>query len=332
MNDDLIRTHHHDAGGPGDRVHELFAQLADDPAPPLGFTADGLAGAGRRGARTRRFAAVTGATAGVAAVALAVAALPGAVASGSRTSAAASSSAPVIPTCSPDTKAVWETTAPDPSVNQSFVREECPALRAISQIFDPAGRRLAGGGDALDLVGDLVTGTDAAAGTGTVYGTMFGLCYHGQGSAANGQHAGCHEPSEVGIQVFFTRPGASDPESQSPEVPPADRKPGVAGATAPWHEKFTETLKDGSRVTLSEVQYGDLVSMKARRVLPSGAALTIVASNDDGSAAAAKQGSGHDRFPFTVEQMAAAASVTQFVVPYALRVKVYQVPAPSSGH
>jgi hypothetical protein len=312
MNDDLISTNHHDPGDSGDRVHELFAQLADDPAPPLGFTADGIAGIGRRGARTRRIAAVTGATAGVAAVAVAVAALPGAVASGSRTSAAASSSAPVTPTCTAGAGRVFsEAKTSDVDLNRRLVLEVCPAMRAIAPVFDPTGRDLAEGGGIPDFVGVLIPGMDAATGTGAVYGMMFGLCYHGQGSASDGKHVGCHEPSEVGMQVFFNLPGASDPEPESSEVPPADRKPGVAGGSTPWIQKSTETLKDGSKVTVSEVRYGDLVSMKARRVLPSGAALTIFASNDDGSSAAAKQGSGHDRFPFTVEQMATAASVNQ---------------------
>lgn len=51
-----------------------------------------------------------------------------------------------------------------------------------------------------------------------------------------------------------------------PEVPLADREPGIAGDTTPWIEKSAETMKDGSEVTVSEVRYGHRVSMKARRV------------------------------------------------------------------
>lgn len=325
MNDDQnLHAGHYD-----DRVHELFAQIADDPAPPLGFTADGIAGLGRRGARTRRVAAVGGATAGVAAIGIAIASLPGAVGSGrtatatststslkSSTPAATSSSKPADPVCEADVAKAF----PD-SVNRperKLALQACPALRAIDTIFDPTGKHLVEVNGQLEAITpDIVWGE--MGGKEGVSGTMANLCYNNEGKASTKNQGMCAELPEVAIQVTFSLPGAADPIPQFSDMTLADRKPGVGGGSAAWTEKSSTTIQDGSKVTVSEIQNGDRVALKARRVLPSGAALTIVAWDGYDSTSAVEQpGSVFNPFPFTLEQMAAAASVDQFVSPDAL--------------
>ena len=309
-----------------DRIHGLFAQIAADPAPPLGFTADGIADAGRRGARTRRVAAVGGATAGIAAVGLAVAALPGPGGSGrattatttpTKTSAAATSSpAPTDPACESDVAKAFA--YPDPA-GKEVALQECPALRAIDEIFDPAGRHLVESNSAgSKITPDIVWGTSFDK-TGKASSTSAFICYNNTGPATVMNQGTCTEQPVVFISVTFALPGAPDPEPQSGDMTLADRKPGVSSGSAPWIEKSSSTLKDGSKVTVGEVQNGDRVAMKARRVLPSGASLTIVAFDGyDESSATEQPGSVYDPFPFSIEQMAAAASVEQFVSPDAL--------------
>lgn len=320
MNDDQNLP----AGHPGDRVHDLFAQIADDPAPPLGFTADGLAGLGRRGARTRRIAAVGGATAGVAAIGIAIASLPGAVGTG-RTVAAtppstslkptssASSSAPSDPVCAADVAKAFPHAGND--LDRKLALQQCPALRAIDEIFDPTGKHLVEVNGQLEAIApDIVWGE--MGGKNGVSGTMANLCYNNEGQASTKNQGMCADLPEVAIQVTFSLPGAGDPIPQFSDMTLADRKPGVAGGSAPWTEKSSTTIKDGSKVTVSEIQNGDRVALKARRVLPSGAALTIVAWDGYDSTSAVEQpGSVFNPFPFTLEQMAAAASVEQFVSP-----------------
>ncbi|MBS2539655.1 hypothetical protein KGQ20_43625 [Catenulispora sp. NF23] len=315
---------HHDHG---DRIHDLFAQVADDPAPPLGFTAEAIAGVGRRGARTRRLAAVSGATAGIAAVGIAIAALPGAVGSGragaspasggppasSSASSSGSSSAPSDPKCVADvTNAFADNPGVDNSAARSVAYQECPALRAIDAVLDPAGTHLT------ELDGRQKAVTPDIAWTYIGYGgegynaTKADITYSNKGQAAA-------LPS-VAVSVTFSLPGAQDPAPLSSDMTLADRAPGVAPGSAPWVEKSSTTLKDGSKVTVGEVQNGDRVSMKARRVLPSGAALTILATDSYDTASATEQpGSVYDPFPFSVEKLVEAASVEQFVAPSAVR-------------
>lgn len=307
MNDD--QNH-----GLDDRVHALFAELADDPAPPLGFTADGIAGLGRRGARTRRIAAVGGATAGVAALAVAVATLPGAVASGSgTTSAAASSAAPGGPSCAADLAHIFpSTTNADTAAIRKLALEVCPALGDIGAVLDPTGGHL------VTVSGKMGARTENFAwnsrvtsppvdGMAKVDGVTANLCYSSPGPASNQKQDRCSEPPGVDVRVLFDLSGTAGP---------ASRAYWVDGGSTPWTEMFTETMKDGSKVTVDEARNGDRVSMRARRVLPSGAALTILAANDDGTAG--KQGSAIPPFPFTVRQSAAAVEVDRFVQPEAL--------------
>ncbi|MEY9935463.1 hypothetical protein ABH926_010145 [Catenulispora sp. GP43] len=317
MND----THNHD-----DRVHAMFAQVADDPAPPLSFTADGIAAAGRRGARTRRLAAVGGTTAGIAAVGIAVAALPGAVGQGRATTAAgptkavtsplaAPTSAPYDAVCAADVSAVL--TLSDPT-GKKVALQECPALRAIDGILDPAGKHLVETDASGRVIApDIVWGETMVKGKAVA--TSAGLCYNNQGRASNPHQADCEELPQVFVSVTFSLPGAPDPSQMSSDMTLANRAPGIGTGAAAWIPKSTKTLKDGSTVTVSEVQNGDRVSAKARRVLKSGAALTIVAVDGyDNSSATEQPGSVYDPFPFTLEQMAAAAGVEQFVAPDAL--------------
>jgi hypothetical protein len=309
-----------------DRVHDLFAWIADDPAPPLGFTADGIADAGRRGARTRRIAAVGGATAaGVAAIAIAVAALPGAVGSGRgvtaaspKTSAAATSSpsAASDPVCEADVAKAVPNVPRDPGneTRKRLALQTCPMLRAIDAVLDPSGKHLVEGG-----LGGAASRPDiASAGMNdkgkAVFGPSASLCYNNEGLASNRDQAMCADLPEVAIDITFSFPGEPDPSQQTGDMTLANRKPGVGGGSTAWIEKSTTTLKDGSTVTISEVQNGDRVAVKARRVLTSGSALTIVASDGYDSTSAVEQpGSVYNPFPFTLEQMAAAASVREFV-------------------
>ena len=328
MNDNQSHDDHDDHDDHGDRIHDLFAQVADDPGPPLGFTADGIAGLGRRGARTRRLAAVSGATAGIAAVGIAIAALPGAVASGRGGASAASggpsasSSPPADPICVADvTNAFAAESGGDNSAEKAVAYQACPALRAIDAVLDPAGTHLT----ELDAHRKAIT-PDVVwtyIGERAVFNsTKADITYSNKGQATA-------LPS-VAVSVTFSLPGAEDPALVSNDMTLADRAPGVAPGTAPWVQKSSTTLKDGSKVTVGEVQNGDRVSMKARRVLPSGAALTIVASDSyDTTSATEKPGSVYDPFPFSIEKLAEAASVEQFVAPTA----VTSVPAaPGMNH
>lgn len=314
MND----TPHHE-----DSVHALFAQVADDPAPPLGFTADGIADLGRRGARTRRLAAVSGATAGIAAVGIAVATLPGTAGAGRAPADATTTSVPVAPSTAPPdpfcqadvAKAFKNTQAP---LSTKLALQECPALRAIDKIFDPQGRHLVETGSAGQAVPpDIVWGEMAFKGKAT--GTTAGFCYTNDGRVPAQGAAMCDSLPAVVFSVSFTLPDASDPSPQTGDMTLANRAPGVGSGFAAWDEKSRMTLKDGSTVTVSEVQNGDRVAMKARRVLKSGAALTITAIDAYDSTSAIEQpGSVFDPFPFTLDQMAAAVSVEQFVSPTVL--------------
>ncbi|WP_194907103.1 hypothetical protein [Catenulispora rubra] len=306
-----------------DRVHDLFTQLADDPAPPLGFTAEGIADIGRRDARTRRIAAVGGATAGVAAIAIAVAALPGAVgagrgvASGSpKISATSSSPAASDPVCAADVAKAVPNVPRDPGngVRRSLALQTCPMLLAIDAVLDPSGKHLVGadsGGLAMRPDIALVAASDKGK---VVYGPMASFCYNDEGPALSRDLTMCAHLPEVAIQVVFSLPGEPDPSPQTGDLSLANRKPGVGDGSTAWIEKSTTTLKDGSKLTLSEVQNGDRVALKARRVLASGSALTIVAYDGYDSTSAVEQpGSVYNPFPFTMEQMAAAASVKEYV-------------------
>ncbi|MEZ0107656.1 hypothetical protein ABH920_001648 [Catenulispora sp. EB89] len=307
-----------------DRVHDLFAQLAEDPAPPLGFTADGIADVGRRGARTRRIAAVSGATASVAAIAIAVAALPGAVGSGrggasgsAKISAVATSSSPAAPdpVCAADVAKAF-VQVPNDAGNEARKRltlQTCPMLRAIGTVLDPSGKHLveANGGGLAERPDITSAGVES---NGKKLGPVANLCYNNEGLASTRNQAMCAELPEVAIEVTFSYPGEPDPSPQTGDLTLANRGPGVGGGSTPWIEKSTTTLKDGSTLTLSEVQNGDRVALKARRVLASGSALTIVAWDGYDSTSAIEQpGSVYNPFPFTLEQMAAAASVKEYV-------------------
>ncbi|WP_194899699.1 hypothetical protein [Catenulispora pinisilvae] len=337
MNDNQSHDDHDDHG---DRIHDLFAQVADDPGPPLGFTADGIAGLGRRGARTRRLAAVSGATAGIAAVGIAIAALPGAVGSGRAGASVASGgpsaspSAPADPICVADvTNAFAAESGVDKSAAETVAYQECPALRAIDAVLDPAGTHLTELNARQESITPDVVWTYIGNRSDGFNGTTANITYSNKGQATA-------LPS-VAISVTFSLPGASEPAPLSSDMTLADRAPGVAPGSAPWVQKSSTTLKDGSKVTVGEVQNGDRVSMKARRVLPSGAALTIVASDSyDTASATEKPGSVYDPFPFSIEKLAEAASVEQFVAPSA--VKSYPIspagkvpsggPSSSGGH
>jgi hypothetical protein len=310
-----------DIQNPDEHVHALFAQVADDPAPPLGFTADGIAALGRRGARTRRVAAVSGATAGIAAVGIAVATLPGTAGPGrvvvgstpTSSARAASTTAPPDPVCEADVVKAFKN-APDP-LAMKLARQECPALRAIDKIFDPQGGHFI----EIDSAGQAVTPDivwGAMAFQDKMIGTAVSLCYTEDGRPPTGNQSLCADLPGVVFSVNFSLPGAPDPSPQTGDMTLADRKPGVGSGFANWNEKSRTTLKDGSTVTVSEVQNGDRVAMKARRVLTSGAALTITAIDAYDSTSAVEQpGSVFDPFPFTFDQMAAAVSVEQFVSP-----------------
>jgi hypothetical protein len=316
---------------PDEPVHALFAQVADDPEPPLGFTADGIAALGRRSVRTRRLAAVSGATAGIAAVGIAVATLPGAVGwgpatpgSSSTSSAAAATTVPRDPICEADVaKALKNTYTVDP-LAKKLALQECPALRAIDKILDPQSKHLSEtDAERQPITPDLVFGAWGIQ--GKIVGTMAGLCYSGGSPTSTGNPAMCEGLPAVSIDVMFSLPGAPDPSAQTGDMTLADRKPGVGSGSAKWNEKSRATLKDGSTVTISEVQNGDRVAMKARRVLKSGAALTITAIDAyDSTSAIEKPGSVFDPFPFTADQMAAAVSVEQFVSPTVLE----EMPSP----
>lgn len=309
----------------GDRVHDLFAQIADDPAPPLGFTADGIAAAGRRGARTRRIAAVGGATAGVAAVAIAVAALPGVVGSGRNSGTATptikpatttSSSAAPDPICAADVAEAfpYEPRESAYKTRVDLALQVCPMLRAIGTVLDPSGKHLVGNSGSGSAIRPDIGLPEIGGNEQKIFGVAAQLCYNNEGLASNRDQAMCAELPEVALSVSFSFPGQPDPAPQSGDMSLANRKPGVASGTAPWVPKSTMTLKDGSTVTVSEVQNGDRVSVKARRVLTSGWALTIVAWDGYDSTSAVEQpGSVYNPFPFTLEQMAKAASVDEFV-------------------
>lgn len=313
-----------DIRNPDESVHALFAQVAADPAPPLGFTADGIAALGRRGARTRRLAAVSGATAGIAAVGIAVATLPGtagpgrAVAGSTPTSSAraASTTAPPDPVCVADVAKAFKDTA-DP-LAEKLALQECPALRAIDKVIDPRGGHLV----EIDSASRAITPDVVWGEMGfrdKLVGTSASLCYTEDGRAPTPSQGLCDDLPGVFFSVNFSLPGAPDPSPQTGDMTLADRKPGVADGTAMWNEKSRTTLKDGSVVTVSEVQNGDRVAMKARRVLTSGAALTITAIDAyDSSSAVEQPGSVFDPFPFTLDQMATAVSVEQFVSPTVL--------------
>jgi|GEM_PF-5677840 len=314
-----------DIRNPDESVHALFAQVAADPAPPLGFTADGVAALGRRGVRTRRLAAVSGATAGIAAVGIAVATLPGtagpgrAVAGSTPTSSARSGSttAQPDPVCVADVAKAFTNTGGDP-LSEKLALQECPALRAIDQVFDPHGGHLVEIGSAGQAITpDIVWG--GMWSQDKVAGTSASFCYTKGGRAPTPSQGLCADLPGVFFTVNFSLPGAPDPSPQTGDLTLADRKPGVGSGSAKWNEKSRTTLKDGSVVTVSEVQNGDRVAMKARRVLTSGAALTITAIDAYDSTSAVEQpGSVFDPFPFTLDQMATAVSVEKFVPPTVL--------------
>ncbi|MEY9861138.1 hypothetical protein ABH935_006778 [Catenulispora sp. GAS73] len=309
-----------------DRVHDLFAQIADDPAPPLGFTADGIADVGRRGARTRRIAAVGGATAGVAAIAVAVAALPGAVGTGrgvtsgspkispAATSSSSSSVAP-DPVCAADVAKAVVQVAGDQGyeARKSLALQACPMLRAIGTVLDPSGKHLVEADISGLAVRPDIASTEVVT-SGRMLGPVANLCYNYEGAASTKNQAMCAELSEASIEVVFSYPGEPDPSQRTGDLTLANRGPGAGTGSTSWIEKSTTTLKDGSTLTLSEVRNGDRVALKARRVLASGSALTIVAADGHDTTSAIEQpGSVYNPFPFTLEQMAAAASVKEYV-------------------
>jgi hypothetical protein len=308
-----------------EHIHALFAQVAADPAPPLGFTADGIADLGRRGARARRIAAVSSATAGIAAVGIAVATLPGTggsgrVAAGSTPTSSALAGSTTVrpdPICVADVAKAFQG-MPDP-LSEKLALQECPAMRAIGKVFAPQGRHFTETNSAgRAITPDIVWGETGYQ--DMVTGTSAGLCYTEDGRAPVPNQERCAGTPAVLFGIDFSLPGAPDPSPQTGDMSLANRKPGVADGFANWNQKSSTTLKDGSTVTVSEVQNGDRVAMKARRVLTSGAALTITAIDAYDSTSAVEQpGSVYNPFPFTLDQMAAAVSVEQFVSPSALK-------------
>jgi hypothetical protein len=193
-------------------------------------------------------------------------------------------------------------------------------MRAIDAILDPSDKHLVESNSAGSMIPpDIAWGITGRDKAGKALSASGFLCYNNTGPATVLDQGTCTQLPQVSIRVTFALPGVPDPAPMSGDMTLADRKPGVGSGSAPWIEKSTTALKDGSTVTVSEVQNGDRVAMKARRVLKSGAAMTIEAVDGyDQSSAIEQPGSVYNPFPFTLDQMTAAASVEQFVSPDAL--------------
>ena len=205
---------------------------------------------------------------------------------------------------------------PDP-LSEKLALQECPALRAIDKLFDREAHTSSR--SAVPTSRPRPTSCGKTGFQGKVTGTSALLCYTKDGRAPDPNRGVCTDLPGIFLSVTFSLPGAEDPSPQTGDMTLANRQIGVGSGAANWNEKNRKTLKDGSTVTVSEVQNGDRVAMKARRVLTSGAALTITAIDAyDYTSAYEQPGSVFDPFPFTFDQMAAAASVEQFVPPTVL--------------